>query len=79
MNNFDSSLYAYSNFPKHKQYAEVSQEDPNLFRTFFLQKDHIARRDRIIGLTNWITGIVPSHIQVIHPLKLAKIRSGASY
>ena len=62
-----------------QQWAEVDPSDPNRYRTFFLVRDHNARRDRIYGETNWVTGVVPNTIKIIHPMRLMKIRNGSSY
>ena len=78
MNGLDMGVYV-AQFNRHQQYAEVKSDDPTMFRTFFLIKDHIAKKDKVVGLTNWTVGKVPPTIQVISPMRLAKIRSGTSY
>jgi len=62
-----------------QQWAEIDPNDSTRYRTFFLVKDHYARRDRIYGESNWVTGVVPDTIRIIHPMRLMKIRSGSSY
>lgn len=72
------SIWNYQ-FQKNQQYAEIDPKDKNYYRTFFIIKDHLMKRDKIIGLTNWIYGEVPSHIKIINPMFLSRIRSGSSY
>ena len=69
----------YPQYHLRQQWALVNPDDPTMFKTFFLQKDHIAKRDRIIGDTNWCVGEVPPIIRVMHPLHYLKIISGSSY
>ena len=77
---FSRDVFQYQQFNKYQQYAFLNPENPKEFKTFFLQKDHVARKDRIVGETpNWLYGEVPPTIQIIHPVRLAKIRSGTSY
>lgn len=77
MNNFDMGVYG-SQFPK-KQYAYINPENPNEFKTFFLQRDLMAKKIRIRGESNYVYGEVPPHIQVIHPLHYKKILSGTAF
>ena len=72
-------LFAYHNFNQYQQWALVHPEDPTMYKTFFLQKDHIAKKDRIIGETNWTVGEVPPTIRKIHPMHYSKIKRGSSY
>ena len=77
MNNFsDQRHWAPTQFNQYQQWAEIHPTDPNMYRTFFLQRDHLAKKVRIRGETNWVYGEVPSTIRVAHPMHLAKIRSG---
>ena len=78
MNSFYPDLFAYGNFHRHKQYAELSP-DGKSFRTFFVMKNHVLKKDVIVGETPFVIGEVPPTIQVMHPKKLLKIRSGSSY
>jgi len=79
MNHSQQDFLTYCNFTNGKQLAELDPENPNYYRTFFLQMDHIAKRARIRALSNWVYGEVPPHIQVAHPHHLAKIKSGNYY
>ena len=79
MNQAQQDYLAFCSFTNNKQLAELCPDNPNYFRTFFVQMDHIARRPRIRGLTPWVYGEVPSHIQVAHPKQLAKLKAGNYY
>ena len=77
MNNFDMGVYG-SQFPK-KQYAYINPENPNEFKTFFLIHNYVTNRTQVIGETpNWVYGEVPPGIQVLHPMRYSKIKSGTS-
>ena len=60
-------------------WVEVIPTAPNMYRTFFLQRDHLAKKIRIRGETNWVYGEVPPTIRVAHPMHLAKIRAGTLF
>ena len=79
MNQAQQDYLSFLSFTNNKQLAEICPDNPKYFRTFFLQMDHIAKRPRIRGETNWVYGEVPSHIQVAHPSFLAKLRAGTYY
>lgn len=79
MNQAQQDFFAFSHFNNHKQMAELHPDDPTMYRTFFLAMDHVAKKPKILGLTNWVTGEVPTHIKVAHPLLLQKVRSGNYY
>ena len=79
MNSVQRDMYQYSQFPKGKQYALINPENPNEFKTFFLIHNYVSNRTQIIGETpNWVYGEVPPGIQVIHPMRYSKIKSGTS-
>jgi len=79
MNQAQQDYFSYCSFTNNKQLAELSPENDGYYRTFFVQMDHIAKRPRIRGLTNWVYGEVPSHIQIAHPQFLAKLKAGNYY
>ena len=79
MNNLQQQLNSFTHFNNHKQVAEMHPTEKNTFRTMFIAMDHIAKRSRLLGATNWMVGEVPPGIQVVHPVLLAKIRSGNHY
>ena len=79
MNQAQQDYFSYCSFTNNKQLAELCPDNPNYFRTFFVQMDHIARKPRIRGLTPGVYGEVPSHIQVAHPKQLAKLKAGNYY
>ena len=58
------------------QWAEIHPADPNMYRTFFLQRDHLAKKIRIRGETNWVYGEVPPTIRVAYSIRQGKIRFG---
>jgi len=77
MNNLkDQRDWAPPQYNQYQQWAEIHPTDPNMYRTFFLQRDHLAKKIRIRGETNWVYGEVPPTIRVAHPMHLAKIRAG---
>ena len=79
MNNFDQRDWAPTQFNQNQQWAEIHPTDPNMYRTFFLQRDHVAKKVRIRGETNCVYGEVPPTIRVAQPMHLAKIRSGTLF
>ena len=79
MSTLHQSYHSFTQFNNHKQVAEMHPTEKNTFRTMFIVMDHIAKRARIIGETNWLVGEVPPTIQIAHPVFLAKIRSGNMY
>ena len=70
MNNFDMGIFQ-GQFPQ-KQYAYINPDNPKEYKTFFLQRDQMAKKISIIRETNYVYGEVPPHIQVIHPLHYKK-------
>ena len=79
MNGSYQQSIGYPQFNQYQQWAEINPENKNEFRTFFLKKNHISRKDEIIGLTPFVPGTPPNHIRVIHPHRMMKIRAGNSY
>ncbi len=77
MNSFDMGIYQ-GQFPQ-KQYAYINPDNPKEYKTFFLQRDQIAKKIRIRGETNFVHGEVPPHIQIINPVHYHKITSGTAY
>ena len=76
--NHPMSVWNYQ-FQRNQQYAEIDQKDKNYYRTFFIVKDYIQKKDRIIAQSNWVYGEVPNHIKIISPMYLSRIRSGVSH
>ena len=77
MNNFDMGIYQ-GQFPQ-KQYAYINPDNLNMFKTILLMHNYVTNRTQIIGETpNWVYGEVPPGIQVIHPMRYSKIKSGTS-
>ena len=59
MNNLqDQRDWAPYQFNQYQQWAEIHPTEPNMYRTFFLQRDHLAKKIRIRGETNWVYGEV---------------------
>ena len=80
MNNLqDQRDWAPPQYNQYQQWAEIHPTDPNMYRTLFLQRDHLAKKIRIRGETNWVYGEVPPTIRVAHPMHLAKIRAGTLF
>ena len=80
MNNLqDQRDWAPPQYNQYQQWAEIHPTDPNMYRTFFLQRDHLAKKIRIRGETNWVYGEVTPTIRVAFPMHLAKIRAGTLF
>ena len=71
MNNLqDQRDWAPYQFNQYHQWAGFHPSDTNMYRTFFLERDHLAKKIRICGETNWVYGEVPPTIRVAHPMHL---------
>ena len=78
MNNFDMGIYRVQS--PQKQYAYINPDNLNKFKTFLLINNYVTNRTQIIGETpNWVYEEVPPGVQVIHPMRYSKIRSGTSW
>ena len=68
--------YSMSSYNTMQQYAETHPDDPEMYRTFFLQSDTVAKKIHMRAVSNWINGEVPSTVRVANPKHLEKIKSG---
>lgn len=50
MNNLQGQRdWAPPQYNQYQQWAEIHPTDPNMYLTFFLQRDHLARRLEFVG------------------------------
>ena len=73
------SLQDYRNWNKHlvnQQYYEINPQNKNEYRTLFINMNGLSGKPQIRYLTNYVVGTPPEHMKAIHPMMVAKIKSG---